>query len=93
MSPFWLPHLMPTPRDILDRVLPLSLLTSATFVAFHPISPLWHTTSLPPNPIYSSSLKLSCLRLLTANLTLFPPTIFILIFEPKVDVVCMCATT
>ncbi|MPC63892.1 hypothetical protein E2C01_058000 [Portunus trituberculatus] len=70
-----------------------SILTYATFAVLDLIFNLWNTTSPLLNLILFSSLKHSCLRLLTVAPSLFPPTYSILIFVPKLDVASVCATT
>ena len=89
--PFGHPPLTTT-RGARNHCLILFLLISATFVAFLLISSLLNTTS-PPQNLTFSSLRLSCLRQLIANPSLYPPTFSILVSKPKVDVVYMYATT
>ena len=92
MSPGRTTHKVTT-QGVLILPPTVSPLTSATFAVFVLISILWNTISPPLNLIFSSSLKRRCLGILTAIFILFPPTISILNFTPKLDVAFMYATT
>ncbi|MPC39153.1 hypothetical protein E2C01_032675 [Portunus trituberculatus] len=71
-------------QNVLTPPATFSSLTSVTFAVLGLIFNLWNTTS-PLLKIIFSSQKHSCLRQLTAALSLFPPIFSILIFVPKLD--------
>ena len=82
-----------TTQDVLVLPLTFSQLTSATFAASVLTSNLWIITSPPLNLIFFSSPKHRFVWTLTAAPSLFPHTISILVFNPKLAAVCMCAVT
>ena len=92
MSPNWT-ELLVTTQGVLVPPPTFSMLISATFAVFVLIFNLWNITSPPLNLIFFSSPKHSCLWTLTADPILFPHTISILNFTPKLAAAYMYAAT